>query len=523
MSLLARLPRPTVLEWCALVIGAALVVRYAWVLDDAFIYARYADNATLMRVGLVYNAGEYVEGFSSPAWMLWVLGLRALGLSFWHIFVGSGLAAFALFWWLVVRVDATLSRDRRRLGLVVAYLAVNYAVTSWFTSGMETSLIQLVAAGYALHFVLPRDRLGQLLVGLSPLVRPELLVALAVVVLHGAVRRRLPRLAVAVAALTGAAWLGFRVYYYADLLPTTFYLKDAPNPRQGLHYAVNAFFTYHLELVLLAGVVCLVRARRRVPGLAVDWEPRILMLVACVPVTAYVIRIGGDAIHYRYLAFPFCLAVCSAAGAVEAWLSTLSSRPRRWAYPVLGVGVTALSFALQPPQRSRHAIFGPGPQTQVHDISDPDFHRVRSQLHRVAVTDLQIAEKAAIGRDPGRFVYIRTVAHDWCASNYQLFDHRIVHSLGLTDPILARARVPSGRPGHKYALRPLAQGLARLHRSAGKPGPGMARRMVEAGDAPLWLAHNLDAIELIERKTYNTHDLGENLRLAFTFPPPIIP
>ncbi|HEY8380222.1 MAG TPA: hypothetical protein VIK91_27220, partial [Nannocystis sp.] len=360
-------PRPTALQWCVLVVGAVLVVRYAWVMDDAFIYARYADNAALMRVGLVYNAGEFVEGYSSPAWMLYVLALRLFGLSFWHIFLATGLGAFALFWWLLVRTDAALAGDRPRLGLVVAYLAVNYAVLTWFTSGMETPLIQLAAAGYALHIVRAKSRIGQILVGLSPLIRPELLLPFVVVLLHGLVRRRLPRLALAVAVLTGGAWLAFRIYYYADLLPTTFYLKDVPNPLQGLRYAVNAFVPYHLELLLLLGAFALARARRRDPALSLDLEPRLLMLAAALPVVAYVIRIGGDAVHFRYLAFPFCLAACSAAGAIEAWLFTLPQRQLRLAAPLSGLAITALSFAFQPPQRTRHAIFGVAPEHHIHD------------------------------------------------------------------------------------------------------------------------------------------------------------
>lgn len=36
-------------------LGLVLVLRHAWVMDDADVYARYADNA-----------GELVEGFTSP-------------------------------------------------------------------------------------------------------------------------------------------------------------------------------------------------------------------------------------------------------------------------------------------------------------------------------------------------------------------------------------------------------------------------------------------------------------------------
>ena len=36
------------IEWAAAVLGLALVWAYAWVLDDAFVYFRYLDNALFL-------------------------------------------------------------------------------------------------------------------------------------------------------------------------------------------------------------------------------------------------------------------------------------------------------------------------------------------------------------------------------------------------------------------------------------------------------------------------------------------
>ena len=59
----------------AMILGVAGAARMAWVCDDAFISFRYAEN--LVRgLGLVYNAGERVEGYSN---FLWTLG-TALGM-----------------------------------------------------------------------------------------------------------------------------------------------------------------------------------------------------------------------------------------------------------------------------------------------------------------------------------------------------------------------------------------------------------------------------------------------------------
>jgi len=73
--------RRAVIWVSALLAGVALAfavwraVRLAWLADDSFISFRYAWNLVHGR-GLVYNAGEYVEGYTN---LLWTLLLPALG------------------------------------------------------------------------------------------------------------------------------------------------------------------------------------------------------------------------------------------------------------------------------------------------------------------------------------------------------------------------------------------------------------------------------------------------------------
>ena len=111
-----------------------------------------------------------------------------------------------------------------------------------------------------------------------------------------------------------------------------------------------------------------------------------------------------------------------------------------------------------------------------------------------------------------------------CVHLYRAGDRYALHPLGLTDAILARTEMEVTRPAHKHGLIPLAEDLAAILRTArAAPHRGLYRAAVERGEAPAWIAGNLDAIEVIERKIYNRHDLRENLGLAFTFPGKIRP
>jgi hypothetical protein len=54
----------------AVVAGVILAGLRSWMCDDAFITFRYADNLVRGH-GLVFNAGERVEGYTNFSWTLW--------------------------------------------------------------------------------------------------------------------------------------------------------------------------------------------------------------------------------------------------------------------------------------------------------------------------------------------------------------------------------------------------------------------------------------------------------------------
>src|SRR2546428_13321921 len=60
----------------AIAVGVGYALRLWWTSDDAYISFRYARNL-VQGLGLVYNAGERVEGYSNFLWTLWcALGIK---------------------------------------------------------------------------------------------------------------------------------------------------------------------------------------------------------------------------------------------------------------------------------------------------------------------------------------------------------------------------------------------------------------------------------------------------------------
>jgi hypothetical protein len=534
---LRRFPRPTLLETVYLLGGAVLSVVYAWWMDDAFIYFRYVDNLLFLDIGLVYNAGEYVEGYSSPLWILILIPLRALGLEWRTIVLGFGLFAYACFGALLVALNRRLASGPQ-VNFPLAVLSFTYGVLCYFTSGLETALVQISAVAYALFVLAPGSRALAAFLGVGPLIRHELLVPLVVVALWARWRTgRTPWFLAGSCFASLAAWGLVRVVYYAELLPNTFYLKHGSDAGQGWVYLQETLATY--RVVPLAALALVALVALRLARVELRLLERAVMLLAAFTVAAYVVRIGGDARHYRYLAFPFCLAICALAGIPEALVARfLPAGQRGRASVLLGIAIAAAAFSAFPPQLDRHPITGRSRHRNVNRISDADVHRQDpggERSGRTLGTPLTPPEWTArvtpeamrdFARREPEFRYRGTVAKLWCAEAYRLFDRRIVQSFGLTDPFLARtaiAALPADRPAHKHALLPLAEDLVELLRARADLGPGMFREAVENGTAPGWVARNLEALETIARKAYNRHALGENLRLAFTFPPRIAP
>ena len=122
------------------------------VVDHAFILYRYVDHISIGH-GLVYNPGEYVEGFASPPWLFL--------LSFFHM---MGLAAeqFAPILGLLCTLIAVVFLGlfvHKRLQLSYAYVAIScltvtsaWPVVYWSGAGLETSLFLCMILGTCLWF-----------------------------------------------------------------------------------------------------------------------------------------------------------------------------------------------------------------------------------------------------------------------------------------------------------------------------------------------------------------------------------
>lgn len=518
------------MERACLLAGWALLLVYAWIMDDAYVYFRYADNFALYNHGLVWNAGEYVEGFSSPAWALLLCGVRLLRIDPWIFVLGFGVLAFSVFWYLACLINRGFlprGRDVESHNLPLIYLSFNYAVLCYFTSGLESPLINVTAAAYAAAILWPRSRIFQVALGMSPLVRHEFLLPLLLFLGWSAFVRKIRPLTALGAFVFSVGGYGlFRVGYYADFLPNTYYLKDTTWIGQGLLYVYDAVIPYFTPAyIALALLLAWMIARWRSGALLLAHRGAMLLLALSVAV--YVVRIGGDPRHFRYLAFSYILGVLATGGLLESALSVQHRlRPRT---VTIGLAVFALGVGLcYPRQLSRHPVFRSGykfEHTTIAGINDAAWHR----LHPKGITpplfstmNRSVEQERTATEQRGPENPLAVIKAGNCRLAYMQIATPVIQEFGLTDPFLARTEMPAERPGHKFGLRPLAGDIQRIRLRYGFK-PGAFDRAIEDAAAPGWVIGNINAIRRIEAKAFNAHRFVQNLEHALASSPRIDP
>jgi len=261
--------------------------------DDTFISLRYAANL-VAGDGLVYNAGERVEGYTNFLWTLYLGVAIALGANPVLSAVLGGLVCAAALVWLCGRpIDPDAPSW---LAPLIVALLPGFLLEA--VQGLETAFFAVLVAGgvWAAMAEFKEERrfaASSVWFALAALTRPEGVLLYGWIQLFGLVsKRRLPSRETVLGWAIFASVVGghevFRLLYYGLPLPNTFYAKTGGGIAQwgrGLVY-VGAFARLHPVLSLLSVIGLVLLARRSAAT----------RLVASLPVlyVLYVISVGGD-------------------------------------------------------------------------------------------------------------------------------------------------------------------------------------------------------------------------------------
>ena len=310
-----------VLTGAACLFGISSAVRLRWICDDAFISFRYALNAT-RGLGLVFNAGDRVEGYTNFLWTILVAGALRFGFSAEGFSQALGIVCYAgtlgTLGWLSYRLHMRFGTHKWWPAAAGAF-ALHFHARVFATGGLETALFTLlVVGGTTLVFEgrpLPQC-LGFAVYGLSALTRPEGVVfyagAAGVLLLlslrHRSGLRDLVREHLPMHACFLGLWLPFilwRFSYYGDWLPNTYYAKSggAAHYSQGLLYVGLYFSAYYVLLAAPAVFLLLRYTATRMPAQnRAGMMPTVgLVSLPALGLVFYYARVGGDFMFARFL------------------------------------------------------------------------------------------------------------------------------------------------------------------------------------------------------------------------------
>ncbi len=287
-----------------------------WIQDDAYISFRYARNLVEGN-GLVFNPGDRVEGYTNFLWTtLSAIPLAAgaedpirfmhrVGQFFWF-------GSYAL---LLTFGSYLASRGVFAAPLVAVPLLAHWSYNQWFLSGMETGMVSFLFLLTLVIFALQdikRPFLAALFgcsCVLSLLSRPDSVVFLVGLAVAGLFchqswfvdrefwRRWVPSFLVPVAVIF-VPYTVWRLEYYGDLLPNTYYAKAAYNPAfdRGWEYLMKYFEMYSFAPFLVVPAIAALMTR--------DPVVRRFLVGAFfggLTVFLYVIRLGGDFMEWRFV------------------------------------------------------------------------------------------------------------------------------------------------------------------------------------------------------------------------------
>lgn len=434
-------------------LGAA--VARAWVADDAYITYRYVAQF-LAGNGLVYNVGARVEGFTHPLWALYLVGAGAAGVPLPLASLLLSLACTAVV--LVLALRADLRAGRVPVSLALGVLVCCEGFIDFATSGLEVGLtLLLVWLAFRPAPVLDHPvRVGLCLSG-AYLCHPDVAVMAAGPLAMGAWEawaarpRRLGAFLRLVGALAGPAvgYQAFRLAYYGDFFPNTYYAKHGGAYwSQGLRYALD-FVTY--APFTLAGLGLLAAALLAPGGRLAD--PAYRRLVAgALGVTCHVlgvVRLGGDFMGFRLL-LPDLAALAAVVGGL--WGTAGAPWTRMAAQASLAAGCLAALLA------------PPAPRVRGHVVNERLVYAGAHPTVREAFSGVPQHPSARLGRKAA--VLQECVGQPDLLVRYDYLGYfgwfagtrvSVVDGIGLVDREVARAwdvrgALGRGQPGHEFKV-----------------------------------------------------------------------
>ena len=293
-----------------LIFFAIVVLRNAWVCDDAYISFRVIDNF-VNGYGLTWNICERVQAFTNPLWVFVLIPIYAITGEI-HLTVITVSVVISLIVMALLLIKVTDSYKGAIFAILV--LTLSNAFIDFSTSGLENPLSHLILISFfIIYFKSPHDSktllVLTLLTSMAMLNRLDSVLfyipALAFVLFQNFNRKSVK--IVLIGLLPIIAWETFSIIYYGFPFPNTAYAKLGTGLpvsliwKQGVLYFLISLKHDPLTLLIITSGIILPISTKDKKALPV--------IAGLLLVLAYIVRIGGCFMAGRLFAAPLLLSV----------------------------------------------------------------------------------------------------------------------------------------------------------------------------------------------------------------------
>ncbi len=482
-----------------------------WYGDDIFITLRYVQH-WLEGHGIVYNPGERVEGYTHFLWLVLLTAAAKMGFDPLEASLNLGLASLVGVLALYVGWSWRVQRQHLRWAFpaTATALATHFHFREWATGGLETmfftfELSALAAVLFAVRW--PRRRrlwVAGLLHAALFMTRPDgalfAVLVNALLVAEAFLRRRGWKAwlgdAVVLNVPTAAIvlpYLAWKIHYYGDIYPNTYYAKAAYlwHVGQGITYFKHYFGVYWSNaLWVIPWVAYNAAAWRREGGgwealrrLADDPAWRTINALAVwtwAYLILFVLKVGGGFMYARFMIplVPFFYFLFEYS-AIE-WWARARRRVPQWLPWALGAAWLLLSRVEENNFYERMTQPGRGPAAELPGVKkgrawkQVDGIGDEMMFYKPKMPNLKRWAEALRPYFEGLDVTV--LNYGQCAFTYWARFPVVIEGFGLCDSFIARLPVrPDWRVGH-MKVGPLSYYERRgadfiFYRSPQKPRP----------------------------------------------------
>jgi arabinofuranosyltransferase len=284
------------------------------IIDDAYISFRYSNNL-IEGNGLVYNSGEYVEGYSNFLWVIIIAFFmkfgfnpiiisKVLGILF---FIGSLIFSYIL----SIKIFEKNTNKYIYSLIIISILVFNISLIHFATTGLEHSLfIFLLLFSSYFMFIEKNPFIGNFGLILLILTRNEggLFFIFANVFYFLLINKHKILIkkhiySFILSFLILLLYEIWRIIYYGSIFPNTFYAKaTVTSLSDGFNYLYGFLISYPILILLIPFIVYSMFQKNKLIQ---------FFVISSLLYMVYLVKMGGDFMAYRLITQIFPLLIIS--------------------------------------------------------------------------------------------------------------------------------------------------------------------------------------------------------------------